>query len=100
MTTVPNHGDGNGLTQLRCQFSSALQLRRESLAQANAKHEPQAGIMPPAKLDLGQIVPGTRLTRRQLLDMEREWAAYHEAGHFVVVRHFSVDSVESRIRET
>jgi hypothetical protein len=100
MTTVPNHGDGNSLTQLRYQFLSTLQLRRESLASANAKHESQAGIMPPAKLALCQIVPGTKITRRQLLDMDREWAAHHEAGHFVVVRQFSVDSVESRIWET
>lgn len=100
MTTLPNPGEGKGLTQLRCLFLSALQLRRETLVSANAKHESQAGIMPPARLDLGQIVPGTRRTRRQVLDMDREWAAYHEAGHFVAARHFSAFSVESRIWET
>jgi hypothetical protein len=84
-------------SQFRSRLLAMLLLRRNLLAAENAK---RVAERPTAQLELTEVIPGTKLTRQELLAMDRKWLVFHEAGHFVVARHFKAAVVESRIWET
>jgi hypothetical protein len=82
--------------QLRSRFLAVLQLRRKVLADEEVKQGTKESKSRPAPSD---IVPGTKVTYERLANEDRRIAAFHEAGHFVVAKHFKARDVDSTIWE-
>ena len=84
------------MRQLRSRFLAVLQLRSKVLADEEAKKGTNESKSRPAPSDL---VPSTKVTYEWLANEDRRIAAFHEAGHFVVAKHFKAHAVVSRIWE-
>jgi hypothetical protein len=82
--------------QRRRNLFATLRSLREFIAAENAKQPTESET----KAYLSENVPGTKLTRQQLLEMDLKMTAFHEAGHFAVGMHFKAHTVQSSIWKT